>query len=183
MKLPLIFFTLLLFLIVFLRWRAGRPKEEKDEPKETQKPGQEKLKAKSGKWNFSTAGVIATIVLIVIAIVAYNLISSYMYPKAPLVVIAELPVCAGNYNFSNENLPAMVKIGVRTDCWAPVTLPPNINFRTHVDTDMKIVFIDGAEFIDGPDKQVWYGEFRKEMFKVRGIKEAGTLEISMEKKV
>lgn len=92
-------------------------------------------------------------------------------------------LCAGDYNFSNKNLPATVKIDVRTDCWAPVTLPPNINFRTHVDTDMKIVFIDGAEFIDGPDKQVWYGEFRKEIFKVRGIKEAGTLEISMEKKI
>lgn len=179
MKLPLIFFTLFFFLIVFLRWRANRPKEEKVEKSgEPEKTGKEK--PKTGKWGVSTAGVIAVIVLIAIGMVTYNLINGYMHPKAPEVT---QQLCAGDYNFSDENLPATVKIDVRTDCWAPVTLPPNINFRTHVDTDMKIIFVDGAEFTDGPDKQVWYGEFRRELFKVRGIRNAGTLEISMEKKV
>lgn len=144
---------------------------------------EEKKKDESKAPGWAWTALLATSVVIVIIIHAFSpkQPSDEGVPGSPAA--QSLPLCAGDYDFSDENLPATVKIDVRTDCWAPVTLPPNINFRTHVDTDMKIIFVDGAEFTDGPDKQVWYGEFRRELFKVRGIRNAGTLEISMEKKV
>lgn len=189
MKLPLIFFTLLFFLIVFLRWRANRPKEERveksGEPQKLGKTGKEKPKS---VWGKIATSAIMILIFAGFAVWAYNLISGYMHPKAPQTrVVAEIPKCAGDYDFSRIELPAggeemrKITVNFRPDCRTEVSLPPCANYRTRPTTDYEIRFIDGAKFIGGPGKQTWFGVHRG-LFAVQGLTKAGTLEIFLEKK-
>lgn len=90
MKLPLIFFTLLFFLIVFLRWRANRPKEEKVEqptappPYPPGKGPAKKLGKKAGWGGWAVAGVL---VLLIVGSIAYN------HFKQPKPVAQQKQIC------------------------------------------------------------------------------------------
>lgn len=94
----------------------------------------------------------------------------------------QLPICTGGeYDFSTAEIPGEIAVDFQTGCISQVTLPPRVVFRTDPSADVKIKFIDGSEYIDGPKKQVWYG-LKKGIFKVRGLSEAGTMKITLEKK-
>ncbi|MCR4284300.1 MAG: hypothetical protein NUV64_03245 [Parcubacteria group bacterium] len=91
-----------------------------------------------------------------------------------------IPTCAKNYNFSKVKPSGKVIVRFRHDCTTKVTLPPNVAYRTRPNADYKIRFIDGAEFIGGPGRQVWLGA-RKGLFQVIGLSSGGTIEIFLEK--
>lgn len=97
-----------------------------------------------------------------------------------------MPLCAdGEYDFSNEKLPAEVEVNFSPDCVTAVRLPFRADFRIKPDARVKIRFINGTEVIDGPEPshQNWVGKGQgRELFKVYGLKEAGTLKISLEKR-
>lgn len=100
----------------------------------------------------------------------------------PAARMADYPICAGgSYDFSRTAVPGKVNVNFRTDCRTEVTLPPGVVFRTDPSADIKIIFIDGSQYIDGPGHQVWYG-LKKGIFKMYGIKEAGILKITFERK-
>ncbi len=99
-----------------------------------------------------------------------------------LTQAADYPICAGgNYDFSGTIVPGEVKVDFRSDCSSKVTLPPGVVFRTDPSSDTKIVFIDGSSYIDGPGRQVWYG-LKRGIFKMHGLKEAGIMKITLEKR-
>ncbi len=102
--------------------------------------------------------------------------------QAPAVAQQEqLPICAGGeYDFSTAEIPGEIAVGFQAGCISQVTLPSRVVFRTDTSADVKIKFIDGSEYIDGPKKQVWYG-LKRGVFKVRGLSEAGTMKITLEK--
>lgn len=181
MKLPLIFFTVLFFLIIFLRWRASKPKEEKvEQPKEPSKP--DRGRAKSGKWSVSTAGIIAIIVFIVVAACLYNWVNNCMYPKVP--GIAELPICAESYDFSSTKVADVVEMSFRTDCRTAVKLPFCTTPIIDPDAKVKIRFMNGTEVVDGPgpEYQNWV-KYKpgNESFMIYGLSQSGTAKISIDR--
>jgi hypothetical protein len=85
--------------------------------------------------------------------------------------------CPGvEYDFGQKP-PGRFFVAFRTDCASRVVLPEHINFRTKPSTKVEITFVDGRKFVDTPGKKVDFGQGRA-IFGVRGIKEAGTMEIS-----
>ena len=100
----------------------------------------------------------------------------------PRAAVAHLPLCTGGtYNFADAKVPGEVEVDFRPDCLSEVTLPPSVTFRTDPSSDIKIIFIDGSPYVDGPGRQVWYG-LKRGVFKMHGVTEAGILKISFEKK-
>lgn len=100
--------------------------------------------------------------------------------KTPAVQGWQMPVCA-EYDFSDHSVPGKIIIDYKVDCRSEITLPPHVVFRTDPSTDIKIRFIDGSQYIDGPKKRVWFG-LKKGIFSVHGLNKAGTLKISIEAK-
>jgi hypothetical protein len=137
------------------------------------------------KWLFLFVGGAMMFVIVVILVVAAisrfsDRIADAKKRTAP--VEARIPLCTGGkYDFSSVIVPGEVKADFRPDCISEVILPPAVVFRTDPSSDIKIVFIDGSQYIDGPGRQVWYG-LKRGIFKIRGLKEAGVLKITLEKK-
>jgi hypothetical protein len=100
--------------------------------------------------------------------------------KPPAEARVKIPIY-GAYDFSSATVPGEIKVPFRPDAITAVTLPPAVVFRTDPSSDIEIIFIDGSQYIDGPGRQVWYG-LKRGIFKIRGLKEAGVLKISLEKK-
>lgn len=181
MWLPLIIIIAALLILALSKkissYRKSRiekaPEAKKEEKKETTK------KKASRVWTIVT--------LLIFALAGYG---GYKYftglpsrQQAPAVAQQQwqLPICAGGeYDFSTAEIPGEIAVGFQTECISQVTLPPRVVFRTDPSADVKIKFIDGSEYIDGPKKQVWYG-LKKGVFKVRGLSEAGTMKITLEK--
>lgn len=119
MKLPLIFFTLLFILIVFLRWRASKPKEE---PKKTSPVEKEtKPEPKKGGKGFVFAGLI--LVCVSAAFLGYSLLANFLFPTAKP---APAPVISQNWQLCWEKKPEHGgKTGMRNHC-----IPAKIETRT-----------------------------------------------------
>lgn len=100
--------------------------------------------------------------------------------KLPAEARVEIPTY-GTYNFSSAIVPGEVEIPFRPDSFSKVTLSAAVVFRTDPSNDIEIIFIDGSRYVDGPRRQVWYG-LKRGIFKMRGLKEAGVLKISLERK-
>lgn len=102
-------------------------------------------------------------------------------------VVVQPAICANQYDFSNLSLPKKgediekVLVEFRPDCWTRVTLPPRANYTEYYSTDAEVVFLDGSTYINGPGRHVWYGVHTGKM-KIRGLKGAGTVEFSLEKR-
>lgn len=97
----------------------------------------------------------------------------------------QMPVCENSYDFTETAMPAIVEAEFSNTCLTSVKLPFMARFRIEPDKEVKIRFMDGTEAIDGPSPnfQNWAGKGSgKELFKVYGLKEAGTLKISLEKR-
>ena len=182
MKLPLIFFTLLFFLIVFLRWRASKPKEEKVEPPtEPGKTEVDKVKPKSGKWNFSTAGVVAVIALVVAGIWGYGFVSNYLYPKVAVAPTAQSQqICAGepdSYEFNGNN---KISVSLQPNCWSGwISLPlgtKSFRVKTPSGKNMQMLTWSGKLYSSGIDdekeEKEWVGNIEDSNFRLRGNDEA-----------
>jgi len=104
-----------------------------------------------------------------------------MSPEKPLAEARVAVPIYGTYDFSSATAPGEVKVPFRPDSFSEVTLPAAVVFRTDPSNDIEIIFIDGSRYVDGPGRQVWYG-LKRGIFKMRGLKEAGVLKISLERK-
>ena len=130
---------------------------------------------------------IAGIIFSLAVVIGINLLTPKHPSKEPLapqprVAVAHLPLCTGGtYNFADAKVPGEVEVDFRPDCLSEVTLPPSVTFRTDPSSDIKIIFIDGSPYVDGPGRQVWYG-LKRGIFKMHGVTEAGILKISFEQK-
>jgi len=145
---------------------------------------------KSGKRKKARFHLQATLIVLLIYI-GYSAFGVVFEKGNPFIAEANVkkakasawqkPVCAdGSYDLSRAKTNRKVVVNFRSDCLSKVTLPPNVTYRTRPSADYKIRFIDGAEFIGGPGRQVWLGE-RKALFQIIGVSSGGTLEIFMEK--
>ncbi len=125
-------------------------------------------------WVWAIPVVIA-IIIVVVAI--------WFLPKSkPSAARVEIPVYR-QYDFSDVAVPGEVYVLFRSDSVTEVTLPPAaVVFRTDPSSDIEIIFIDGSRYVDGPGRRVWYG-LKKGIFKTQGLKEAGILKITLEKKI
>ncbi len=145
------------------------------------------------KGKIKTPGAPSGKILKTIAVIAILLVLGWFgyryftgppsHQQAPAVAQQQwqLPICAGEeYDFSSAEIPGEITVSFQAGCISQVTLPPYVVFRTDPSADVKIKFIDGSEYIDGPKKQVWYG-LKRGVFKVRGLSEAGTMKITLEK--
>ena len=130
-------------------------------------------------------GIGVTVGLIIIVVLFTFMISRRILAPTPVSVQAQvvvMPLCAGgNFDFSRSAVPADLKIDFRPDCVTAVTLPPRAVFRTDSSEDVKIIFIDGSTYLDGPGHQVWYG-LKKGVFRMHGITNAGIMKITLDKK-
>ncbi|MEK7635827.1 MAG: hypothetical protein AAB405_01925 [Patescibacteria group bacterium] len=148
-------------------------------PEETEKKVEKKKEEKAPAWAWWLLGIIssAIIVISIIMIIAGKKEKEVVYLSSVI-----MPLCAGKkYDFSESVIPADLKVDFRSDCVTAVTLPPRVVFRTDPSSDVKIVFVDGSTYLDGPGRQVWYG-LKKGVFKMHGISDSGILKIALEKK-
>ncbi|MBI4993573.1 hypothetical protein HZC33_01255 [Candidatus Wolfebacteria bacterium] len=91
------------------------------------------------------------------------------------------PLCANgkiSIDIKEENTKE-IQINFRNDCISEVKLPPNFKYILDPDKDVRIKFLDGSEYVDGPGKMAWQG-LHKGFFKIRGVSESGILKISLE---
>lgn len=58
------------------------------------------------------------------------------------------------YDFSSLSASSTVTVPFRPDSWTGITLPVAVVFRADPSSDIEIVFIDGARYIDVPGRQV-----------------------------
>jgi len=135
----------------------------------TEEDWEKSPKRKKARFHLNT-GLILLLVYIVVSANGWK-----MKTIDPVVVR-----CSKTYDFSRVKPPGKVIVHFRQDCVTKVTLPPRVAYRTRPDADYKIRFIDGAEFIGGPGRQVWLGA-RKGLFQVIGLSSDGTIEIFLEK--
>lgn len=119
---------------------------------------------------------VAAAVAIMIVIMVYGAVEKERKSAARV----EIPTY-GRYDFTSAAAPGEIKVPFRPDSFSEVTLPAAVVFRTDPSNDIEIIFIDGSQYIDGPGRQVWYG-LKRGIFKTRGLKEAGVLKISLERK-
>jgi len=131
------------------------------------------------KW-IKTGSIIVSIVLVIVVI--WGLWAKAIEERKPPAEAREAVPIYGTYNFSLATASGELKVPFRPDAVTEVTLPPAVVFRTDPSSDIEIVFIDGSRYIDGPGKQVWYG-LKRGIFKMHGLKEAGVLKITLEKKI
>jgi len=124
------------------------------------------------RWVWAIPVVIA-IIIVVVAI--------WFLPKSKPPAAREVVPIYGTYDFSSAIVPGEVNVPFRPDSFSEVTLPAAVVFRTDPSNDIELIFIDGSRYIDGPARQVWYG-LKRGIFKMRGLKEAGVLKISLERK-
>jgi hypothetical protein len=149
--------------------------------KKEEKKG-ERGEKKDKKW-LVVLGSSALVALILIAAAStrfLTLAEKYSAKQPPAEARVEIPIY-GRYDFTLAAVPGEMKVPFRPDAVTEVILPPAVVFRTDPSSDIKIVFIDGSQYIDGPGRQVWYG-LKRGIFKIRGLKEAGILQITLEKK-
>lgn len=137
-------------------------------------------------WGKVAVTAVVIIVFAGFAMWAYNLISSYMYPKVPQArVVAELPICAESYDFSSAKVADVVEMSFRTDCRTAVKLPFCTTPIIDPDAKVKIRFMNGTEVIDGPgpEYQNWV-KYKpgNESFMIYGLSQSGTAKISIDRK-
>ena len=140
---------------------------------------------------------IKTIVVIVILAgigwFGYRYFSEYEYRRDQRPVTRALspweamPACAGaEYDFSKVEVPGKVVANFHTNCITAIKLPHYVMFRIAPSAEVKLRFINGQEFVDGPGPQYqnWAGVgIGREIFKAYGLNQSGTLEIFLEKRV
>ncbi len=174
----IVFFGALAAMIFYmLRRQRIRTKEAKTNGQiGPEKPAKDVVKKEKKKSSiFGT--VIVLLILVPIGYLGYEKLRE----TQPRTQAMEYALCAGGvYDFANNKIPGKVRVVFRNDCWTQVTLPATVRARTDFDTDAELVFIDGARYVDGPGRQIWYGKFSRELFKVRGITSNGILKISFE---
>lgn len=127
------------------------------------------------------AGLIFAVILVILTGYLFFAKEKEIAKSAPSTSVSAIdyPLC-GNFDFSSLAVPADLKVNFRPDCLTAVTLPPRAIFRTDSSEDVKIVFIDGSTYLDGPGRQVWYG-LKKGVFRMHGIANSGILKITIDK--
>lgn len=104
--------------------------------------------------------------------------------STPKDSLLSLPLCGGKtLDFSDAKVPGEVEVKFYKECRTRVKIPARTETTFEPSAMVKIKFLGGEEWVDGPDMDNLHRKEQERTFTVTGTENFGTLRILLHKKL